>query len=141
MSTIVELGSGTGVITQEILKRARPGARVICIEFEPTYIPLLREKFGDRVIIENESAHRMDEILLKHGITKVDLIISSLPILPGDIKEKIFASIRRHTESGTVFRFITYMAPIVRRVYRELPIQKKSFTFWNIPPVWVFGIN
>lgn len=45
--TILEIGPGRGVLTEELLKR---GAKVIAIEKDAELIPLLQEKFRDELI-------------------------------------------------------------------------------------------
>ncbi|MCX6738679.1 MAG: 16S rRNA (adenine(1518)-N(6)/adenine(1519)-N(6))-dimethyltransferase RsmA [Candidatus Parcubacteria bacterium] len=44
--TILEIGPGKGVLTEELLKR---GARVIAVEKDTELIPLLQEKFRDEI--------------------------------------------------------------------------------------------
>ena len=142
VQTVVELGPGTGVFTEEILKRCKPGTKVLLIELEQDYVTLLKKKFGDRVVVENASAHLLDAILARHGITTVDLIVSGLPFsLPHEVKEQLFASLRAHTERGTHYRFFTYNPPLMKHVYAHLPIRKISFVPRNLPPLWVYGIN
>ncbi|MDO8620235.1 MAG: rRNA adenine N-6-methyltransferase family protein [bacterium] len=142
VQTVVELGPGTGVFTEEILKRCKPDTKVLLIELEKDYITLLEKKFGNRVLLENASAHLLDAILLKYGIAKVDLIVSGLPFsLPHEVKEKLFASLGEHTSRGTHYRFFTYNPPLMKRVYAGLPIRKISFVSRNLPPLWVYGIN
>jgi len=142
ISTIVELGPGTGVFTKEILKHCRPDTKILLVELEESYITMLRAEFGERVVISNQSAHLLDAILAQHGIDKVDLIVSGLPFsLPTDITEKLFASIGRYTERGAIFRFFTYNPPLMKRVYKSLPIKQVSFVLKNIPPMWVYGIH
>ncbi len=142
VKTVVELGPGTGVFTEEILKRCTPGTKILLIELEKDYVTLLQKKFGDRVIVESASAHLLDAILAKHGVTEVNLIVSGLPFsLPHEVKEKLFASLAKHTSQGAHYRFFTYNPPLMKRAYANLPIHKLSFVPFNIPPMWVYGIN
>lgn len=141
VETIVELGPGTGVFTEEILKKAKPNTKIILVEIEKTYLKILRDKFGDRVIVENASAHLLDEILAKHNIEKIDLIISAVPSLPKEIGKDFFSSIKRQTDRGAIFRFITLIPPVMKMVYKNLPIRKISFVSKNFPPLWIYGIN
>jgi phospholipid N-methyltransferase len=46
-NSIVELGAGTGVFTQEILARLRQDARVVALEIDPRLAALLTERFQD----------------------------------------------------------------------------------------------
>ncbi len=142
ITAVVELGPGTGVFTKEILKRCRPNTKILLIEVEESYLKMLREQFGDKVIIERASAHLLDAMLTKHRIEKVSLIISGLPFsLPESIKGELFESIREHTGKGTIYRFFTYNPPMMKRAYKNLPVRKVSFVFRNIPPLWVYGIH
>ncbi|MBI4050550.1 MAG: hypothetical protein HY396_01080 [Candidatus Doudnabacteria bacterium] len=141
IDTIVELGPGTGVLTEEILKRCRPNTKILLIEIEKSYAKTLQNRYGDRVIVENKSAHLLGDILKKHGMNKADLIISGLPFLPKEMKDELFNSIKQHTNRGAIFRFFTYMPPIMKQIYKDLPIRKISFVLRNFPPVWIYGIN
>jgi len=141
IDSVVELGPGTGVFSGEIVKRCRPGTKIILIELEKSYVKSLREKFDNRVSVENQSAHFLDEILKKHGIEKPDLLISGLPFFEEAISPHLLKTIKSLTENGTIFRFFTYMPPAVKRVYKNLPIKMLDFVLRNIPPLWIFGIN
>lgn len=142
IDSVVELGPGTGVFTRELLKRCKPQAKILLVEVEESYVKMLREQFGGKVIIEHSSAHLLDTLLAKHGIREVGLIVSGLPFsLPEPVKRKLFDSVRRHTSNDTIFRFFTYNPPLMRRAYKSLPVRKISFVLGNIPPLWVYGIN
>lgn len=141
VSVVVELGPGNGVFTQEIIKTVNDDTKIIVFEIEPTYINLLHHKFGDRIILINKGAHLLLETLEELGIDKVDVIISGLPFLKGEIKQQTDEAIYQLTKKGAIYRFFTYMPGIMKNVYKELPIEKKYFELRNIPPLWVYGIN
>ena len=141
INTIVELGPGTGVFTAEIVKRSKPDAKILLIEIEPSYVRSLQKKFGNRIIVEHASAHLLDSVLKKHGIEQLDLIVSGLPFLAGAVGQGLLDSIKKHTGGKTIFRFFTYVPPIMKRIYKDLPIRKISFVSKNIPPMWIYGIN
>ena len=141
IDTIIELGPGTGAFTKVVLSRCKPETKIILIEIEKSYIAPLQNKFGARVIIENTSAHLLDSVLDKHGIEKADLMISGLPFLPEDMKSQFVQALSRQTDQGAIYRFFTYMPPIMNKGYSELPLRKKSFVLRNFPPMWIYGIN
>ena len=141
IEVVVELGPGTGVFTEEILKHCKPETKIILIELEESYVTLLRGKFGKRVIVEQGSAHLIEAIVAKHTDKKVGLIVSGLPVYLPVIKDALLVSIKRYTDAGTRYRFFSYVPPLVAREYRGLPIRKLSFVFRNFPPLWVYGIN
>lgn len=142
VASVVELGPGTGVFTREIVKRCRPDTKLLLIELEESYVRILRREFGARVMIEQANAHRLDELLAKHDIQKVSLIVSGLPVsLPESMAEELLLSIKAHTTRGTIFRFFTYNPPFMRRAYKNLPVRKIALVLKNFPPLWVYGIN
>lgn len=141
IKTIVELGPGTGPYTAELIKRSLKDTKIILIEIDSDYANLLRKKFGDRVIVENAGAENLGEILRRHGIDYPDLIISALPFLSLGKKEELFENIRQYTQQGTIFRFEMILRPWGNIVYKTLPIQKKSYIWKNVPPMWIYGIN
>ena len=141
VDTIVELGPGTGAFTKVVLSRCKPDAKMVLIELEASYIAPLQEQFGSRVSVEHTGAHRIDSVLVTHGIEKVDLIISGLPFLPDETKGEFAESLLRQTDQGAIYRFFTYMPPIMKKVYADLPLRKKSFVLRNFPPMWIYGIN
>jgi phospholipid N-methyltransferase len=138
---VVELGPGTGVVTAEILKRCRSTTRLMLIEIEKSYVPVLRKRFRDRVIVDSGSAHRLDAILAMHGMEKPDLIVSALPFLPKEDRAEFIESIKRQTAEGAIFRMFTRVPPLMRRIYRDLPMRKIALVPRNLPPMWVYGIN
>src|SRR3989338_3496180 len=46
--TVLEIGPGTGVLTQALLDT---GAKVVAVEADHDLIPALRETFGDRITL------------------------------------------------------------------------------------------
>lgn len=138
---MVELGPGNGTFTREIIARSKPGTRIVLIELEESYVDLLVNKFGNKVTVVHDSAHRMNEILAAHGLSHADLIVSSLPFLQKQISRMIFSAILEQTRHGAAYRFFTYMPPVMKWFYRGLPLHKVKYVFNNIPPMWIYGIN
>ncbi|MEZ4830136.1 MAG: rRNA adenine N-6-methyltransferase family protein [Bacteroidia bacterium] len=139
--TVVELGPGNGVFTEEILANCKAGTTVILIEIEESYVSLLQKKYEGQVYIEHTSAHLMDEVLAEYGKNHTDLIISGLPFLPDEYKTLTNQAIMRHAEKGAIYRFFTYMPAVMKHVYRDMPIREIRFVAANIPPMWIYGIN
>lgn len=139
--TVLELGPGNGVFTDEILANCKAGTTIILIEIEESYVELLNKKYGKRVHVEHTSAHLMDEALAKYGKSHPDLIISGLPFLPDEYKNLTNQKILNFTENGAIYRFFTYMPLVMKKVYKDMPLDEIRFVAANIPPMWIYGIN
>jgi len=79
---VLELGPGTGAVTDALLKRGLREDRLIAIENNPSMGKLLRKRFKHANIIDGD-AWQLDQILLDcpQPITQVGAVISSLPLL------------------------------------------------------------
>ena len=138
IDSIIELGAGTGIFTEHILKKAKKWTKIICFEIQDNYIKILQKRFPNQIIIEKEDVKNIDQIKQKYWIKKIDLIISWLPFKPA---YSIHKEIKDYISEGTIFRSFTYQPRTFEKQYNDLPIQKKWFTLLNIPPARVYGIN
>jgi phospholipid N-methyltransferase len=135
---VIELGAGTWIFTEHIIKYAKPSTKIIVIEIEDVYVNLLQDKFKERIILEKDDVSNIEKIKQKHNIQKIDLIISWLPFLPA---ESIHKEIQDYTAQGTIFRSFTYQPASFKKKYADFPIRYIGFTFLNVPPARVYGIN
>jgi phosphatidylethanolamine/phosphatidyl-N-methylethanolamine N-methyltransferase len=97
-SFVLELGPGTGAVTQALLKHGLREERLVAIERNPKMARLLRLRFPRAHIITGDAWH-LDVLLRQHNepIESVGAVISSLPLLnfppeeAGALAEKIRA--------------------------------------------------
>jgi phosphatidylethanolamine/phosphatidyl-N-methylethanolamine N-methyltransferase len=81
-SFVLELGPGTGAVTEALLERGLRQEKLIAIEHNPKMVKLLREKFPRAQIIAGD-AWDLDELLgnCRIPIESVGVVFSSLPLL------------------------------------------------------------
>ena len=81
-SFVLELGPGTGAVTEMLLKRGLREDRLVAIEHNPKMARMLREKFPRAHIITGD-AWQLDDLLrgLREPVLSVGAVISSLPLL------------------------------------------------------------
>lgn len=137
---VVELGAGTGPVTQTLLKRAKPHTRVVVVELDPDFCKRLRQRFPNADIVEGD-AGKLEQLLADRGIKKVDHVLSGLPLpsFPAEVRDAIIASSAKVlTEEGT-FRQLTNMPwvykPLYKRYFSEV---KFGFVPLNVPPAGVY---
>lgn len=138
---IVELGPGTGVFTEELLKRAHSDCTIFVIELNEEFYTYLKKKFTDpRIVLLCESADRIDEIITAHGVEKVDAILSSLPlaVIPDQIRKRIIIKSYDILRDGGVF--VQYQYSLNAKKLLELKFGKMQLGFVavNIPPAFVY---
>jgi phosphatidylethanolamine/phosphatidyl-N-methylethanolamine N-methyltransferase len=77
--TVVELGPGTGAVTNEILKRMRPDAKLFAVDINQTFIDHLSSASHDpRLVPLCGSATDLQSLLAQHEVDSADAIVSSL---------------------------------------------------------------
>ena len=139
---VVELGPGTGCFTQELYDRLPDHCQVLVIELEGDYLKELERRFGDRFHIVQASAHELESLIGERGWPRVDLVLSGLPfVLPKAVQERLWETLKRLTSEGTVYRFFTYMPPIMKRYYRDFDLRLVRGVAVNLPPMWIYSVN
>ncbi|MGL4421363.1 MAG: class I SAM-dependent methyltransferase [Gemmataceae bacterium] len=116
---IVELGAGTGPVTEEIVRRAKPHTKLVIIELDPDFCVRLRAKFPNVDIVEGNAAN-LDKLLADRGITQVDHVVSGLPLpsFPADLRKSILASSSRCLGPNGTFRQLTVTPYVYWKLYR-----------------------
>ncbi|MCP2167771.1 class I SAM-dependent methyltransferase [Goodfellowiella coeruleoviolacea] len=93
---VVEVGAGTGAITNVLLPRVPPGGHLLAVEVNPVFAARLRRRFGaDEVAVVCASAVHLRAALAEHGVSSVDRVISALPwtTMPDGQQEDILAAV------------------------------------------------
>ena len=149
---IVELGVGTGSITEEIVKHLRSQDRFVGIDSNRALLeeckkniePMARDRF---VCVEHADAQELKHILKEHNITAVDEVICTIPfraLSARDIK-KILTQVNDVLVLGGRFVFIRYLiAPVTKEIFETLhnfTVVKKKIVMSNITPTEVITMR
>jgi phosphatidylethanolamine/phosphatidyl-N-methylethanolamine N-methyltransferase len=134
---IVELGAGTGVVTEALLAAGVLPSDLIVIEYSHTFATQLRLRFPEVRIIEGDAANLT--ALIK-DLSPVHSIISSLPLrtLPKLKTETILQQVTHALVSGG--RYIQFTYNLKSRQYPALINYQRVFSkiIWrNLPPARV----
>jgi phosphatidylethanolamine/phosphatidyl-N-methylethanolamine N-methyltransferase len=136
---VVELGGGTGKITEAILARGVPEERLAIFETNPVFADLLRRRFAKAHVLTLD-ARRVAEAPL----SDVGAVISGLPMLtiPGRDQHAILEGAFRLMRPGGVFTQFTYgwRPPIERKVRAALGLEwtRSRWVLGNLPPAQVY---
>jgi len=137
---VVELGAGTGPVTQQLVKLAPPGVRLIVNEFDSDFCRVLKAKFPTVDVVEGD-ARALGELLAKRGITQVDYVLSGLPLTHFAETDRAAVIDQAGAALGPdgEFRQLTTAPWLYRGLYRRY---FRHVSFWlvirNIPPGGVY---
>jgi len=144
---VVELGAGTGALTQAIRNRA-PRAPLLALEPGAEMAAGLRQRFPD-VEVSEKLAHELPAILSGWGHQRVDRVVSGLPwtIWPDHVQNQILdAVVSCMREDGRLVTF-TYvhsqvlpgagvLKSMLHRYFYEV---KPTRVAWkNLPPAFAY---
>jgi phospholipid N-methyltransferase len=139
---IVELGGGTGAVTQELLKHKKEGMTLVVMEPDEQFFLFLKKRFQKEkgILIQQERAENLCRTLNKLKLPLADCIVSSLPFasLGKKTSSKIFKEIQKGLQPNGFFVLYQYtplMLPVITYYFK---IQKVAFVPLNVPPAFVF---
>jgi phosphatidylethanolamine/phosphatidyl-N-methylethanolamine N-methyltransferase len=144
---VVELGPGTGPVTQSLIETGVPPERLVLVEYDPGFCRMLERRFGGVRVIQGD-AYDLSRALASFAGQPIAAIVSSLPLLnqPPPRRTKLIADAFALMGPAGVFVQFTYglQSPIPREAcanrysaIRSRPILR------NLPPafVWTYRLD
>ncbi|MDD5139833.1 MAG: methyltransferase domain-containing protein [Verrucomicrobiales bacterium] len=140
-SFVLELGPGTGAVTQALIKRGLREDRLVAIERNPKMARLLREKFPRAQIINGDAWH-LDHLLRsrREPVESVGAVISSLPLLnfPPEEAEALTQKIRAVLEpDGNWVQYSYHLGKKQVRGAASFKLRASKIVWLNFPPARV----
>jgi len=139
---IAEYGAGTGVFTDQLLKRRKPDTTLLIFEKNEEFYKLLQKRYKKEpnLHIINDSAERIGRYLAEYNISKVDYVVSGLPFasLPREVSLGILTETKKQLKSGgsfITFQYSLVRKDFIRQFFDEIEISRE---FRNIPPAYIF---
>src|ERR1700733_2187543 len=139
---VVELGPGTGPVTEALVEAGVDPSRLVLVEFDPTFCRILRNRYPEATLVQGDaySLRRLLETLL---IQPAAAVVSGLPLITKPIKMRM-RLIRDAFDlmvPGAPFVQFTYSvaSPVPRR-FGGFTAEASERIWMNIPParVWVY---
>ncbi|MCZ8182769.1 MAG: phospholipid methyltransferase [Beijerinckiaceae bacterium] len=138
---VIELGPGTGPVTEALIRHGVDEERLILVEFNPDFCRLLHKRFPKATIIEGD-AYRL-QATLGPMIERAAAVVSSLPLFtrPEIQRTNLLQTSFKMMQPGSPFIQFTYatVSPIPLR-NRDFDVEVSPRVWLNLPParVWVY---
>lgn len=146
---VIELGAGTGPITQALLESGVDPAHLIVIERDTHFHDYLKRRFPAITVIRGD-AFQVNALVdsLQRGV-RTRAVVSGLPLVPmnAGTQHKLLSSAMALSNGAGPFIQFSYglRSPLKPSVQRELGLSSRcaAQVFRNIPPakVWVYEGN
>ena len=139
---VVELGPGTGPVTEALVKAGVAPERLVLVEFNPGFCRLLRARYPQATVVQGDAygIRRLLETLL---LQPAAAVVSGLPLVTKPIRQRL-RLVRDALDlmlPGAPFVQFTYSvaAPLPRRL-GGFSVESSERIWMNIPParVWVY---
>lgn len=147
-NVIVEVGAGTGPITEQIVEKLPQNALFVAVELNQDFAGMLHERFPG-VKVHCDSVENVERILAQYHNAKADSVISSLPwsVFPADFQDRVLKAIHSSLGEGGTFSAFVYFysaalpggARFLRKLRSTFSSVERSKIIWNsFPPgvVW-----
>ncbi|HET7678784.1 MAG TPA: methyltransferase [Xanthobacteraceae bacterium] len=139
---VIELGPGTGPVTEALVSQGIDPARLVLVEFNPTFCRLLRSRYPAATVVQGDAygLQRLLGTLLRQPAAAV---VSGLPLFTKPPKTRL-----RLVQEA--FALMAPQAPFIQFTYAMVPPIPKALSgvtaeaserIWmNLPParVWVY---
>ena len=138
---IVELGPGTGTVTQAMLDRGIDPSRLVLIEYSPDFCELLRTRFPG-VKIVNGNAYALADVMRELGDPPVASVISGLPLVSKPLPQRqalLREAFNRMAPGAPFIQFSYMLMPPVNGLV-GITISSTRWVLANLPParVWLY---
>jgi phospholipid N-methyltransferase len=148
VDSIVEFGPGTGVFTEVIARKLKPGAKFFAIEISEEFVKACAKRCPG-VKVFHDSAGNVRKYMDQVGVQQLDCILSGLPfaLFEDALQDDLLNAAYNALKPGGVFVTFTYvqspLLPRGRRFRRKLQgrfrtLEKTSVVWKNFLPAFAY---
>ena len=139
---VVELGPGTGAITNALIERGVDQKRLVLVEYNPGFCALLRDRYPQAKIVQGD-AYTLRDTLWNVLSAPATAIVSGLPLVTKPMMTRLKLIRDAFASLGPGAPFVQFTYAVVPPIPKSLPgvSTEASERIWmNLPParVWVY---
>ena len=139
---IVELGPGTGAITNALIEHGVDQKRLVLVEYNPGFCALLRDRYPQAKVVQGDAYALRDSL---RGVldARASAVVSGLPLVtkPMLTRLKLMRDAFLALVPGAPFVQFTYsVAPPIPKSLPGVSTEASERIWMNLPParVWVY---
>ncbi len=139
---VIELGPGTGPVTEALVEQGVDPARLVLVEFNPTFCRLLRSRFPTATVVQGD-AYGLQRLLGSLLRQPAAAVVSGLPLFTKPLKTRLRLMYNAFAlmAPGAPFVQFTYaMVPPIPKALAGVSAEASERIWLNLPParVWVY---
>ncbi|UTD30271.1 class I SAM-dependent methyltransferase [Bradyrhizobium sp. WD16] len=139
---VIELGPGTGAITNALIERGVDQKRLVLVEYNPSFCALLRERYPQARIVQGD-AYALRSSLWDVMTMPASAVVSGLPLVtkPMRTRLKLIRDAFVALKPGAPFIQFTYsVTPPIPKSLSGVHTEASDRIWMNLPParVWVY---
>ena len=139
---VIELGPGTGAITNALLEHGVDQKRLVLVEYNPGFCALLRDRYPQAKVVQGD-AYALRDSLGEVLDAPASAVVSGLPLVtkPMLTRLKLIRDAFLALAPGAPFVQFTYsVAPPIPKSLPGVSTEASERIWMNLPParVWVY---
>lgn len=139
---VIELGPGTGAITNALIGQGVAAKRLVLVEYNPAFCALLRDRYPQARVVQGD-AYNLRETLWDVLGAPASAVVSGLPLVtkPMLTRLRLMREAFAAMAPGAPFVQFTYsVAPPIPKSLPGVSTEASERIWMNLPParVWVY---
>jgi len=139
---VIELGPGTGPVTEALVEQGVDPSRLVLLEFNPEFCRLLRARFPEATVVRGD-AYSLQRVLGSLITQPAAAVVSGLPLVTKPLKKRVrlIHEAFKMMQPGAPFVQFTYaMMPPIPKALTGVSTEASERIWMNVPParVWVY---
>lgn len=139
---VIELGPGTGPVTEALVEQGVDPSRLVLVEFNPEFCRLLRTRYPEATVVRGD-AYALHRVFGRVLSQPAAAIVSGLPLVTKPLKTRVrlLREAFRLMQPNAPFVQFTYaVVPPIPRALAGVTTEASERIWMNVPParVWVY---
>ena len=139
---VIELGPGTGPVTEALVAHGVDPARLVLVEFNPTFCRLLRSRFPTATVIQGD-AYGLQRLLGSLVRQPAAAVVSGLPLFTKPLRTRlrlVYDAFALMAPGAPFVQFTYAMVPPIPKSLGGVSAEASERIWMNLPParVWVY---